>query len=111
MNTASLLRLGHHSLKVKKNKIFQNETLAEIAKKHNKAVAQVSLHWVCQKGIVALAKTVNRDRMIENINIFEFELDQKDMDMIAGLETRQSSFFDHRDPNMVKWLGERKLNS
>ena len=93
-----------------RNNIFQNETLLSIGAKYNKSVAQVILRWVVQKGIIALAKTVHRERMIENISIFDFELNAEDMAAIATLDTNTSSFFDHRDPKMVKWLGERKLD-
>lgn len=93
-----------------RNAIFQNEILLSIAAKHNKSVGQVILRWVVQRGIIALAKTTRKERMLENISIFDFELDPEDLAAIATLDTRTSSFFDHRDPNMVKWLGERKLD-
>jgi 2,5-diketo-D-gluconate reductase A len=94
-----------------RNNIFQNETLLKLGAKHGKSVAQVILCWVIQRGIIALAKTVRKDRMLENISIFDFELDAEDMTAIATLETNASAFFDHRDPKMVKWLGERKLDA
>jgi diketogulonate reductase-like aldo/keto reductase len=93
-----------------RNNIFQNETLLSIAKKYNKSVAQVILRWVVQRGIIALAKTARKERLFENISIFDYELDTEDMIAITTLDTEMSSFFDHRDPNMVKWLGERKLD-
>ena len=93
-----------------RNHIFENETLLSIAAKHNKSVAQVILRWVVQRGIIALAKTVRKERMLENISVFDFELDAEDLAAITTLDTKTSSFFDHRDPKMVKWLGERKLN-
>jgi diketogulonate reductase-like aldo/keto reductase len=93
-----------------KNNIFQNKTLLTIATKHNKSVAQVILRWVIQRGIIALAKTTRKERMHENISIFDFELDNEDIAAIATLDSKSSSFFDHRDPQMVKWLGERKLD-
>ncbi|MEZ0396678.1 MAG: aldo/keto reductase [Anaerolineales bacterium] len=93
-----------------RNNIFQNETLLSIAAKHKKSVAQVILRWVIQRGIIALAKTTRRERMLENINIFDFELSAEDMAAIAALDTKTSAFFDHRNPEMVKWLGERKLD-
>jgi len=92
-----------------KNNIFQNETLLSIAAKYNKSVAQVILRWVVQRGIIALAKSTRKERMIENFNVLDFELSAEDMAAIATLDTKTSSFFDHRDPKMVKWLGERKL--
>ncbi len=93
-----------------KNNIFQNEHLLSIAAKYNKSAAQVILRWVVQRGIVALAKSTRKERMVENISVFDFELSAEDVAAIATLDTKTSSFFDHRDPNMVKWLGERKLD-
>ena len=93
-----------------KNNIFQNKTLFAIAAKYNKSVAKVILRWVVQRGIIALAKSVRKERMIENISVFDFELSAEDMAAIATLDTKTSSFFDHRDPKMVKWLGKRKLD-
>lgn len=92
-----------------KNDIFSNELLLSIAAKHNKSVAQVILRWLTQRGVVAIPKSVRKERMEENINIFDFQLSAEDMDAIKTLDTKASSFFDHRDPAMVKWLGERKL--
>ena len=93
-----------------RNNIFQNETLLSIAAKHNKSVAQVILRWVVQRGIITLAKSTRKERMMENINVLDFELSAEDMAVITTLDTKTSSFFDHRDPKMVKWLGERKLD-
>ena len=93
-----------------KNNIFQNEILLSIAAKYNKSAAQVILRWVVQRGIIALAKSTRKERMLENINVLDFELSAEDMAAITTLDTKTSSFFDHRDPKMVKWLGERKLD-
>jgi diketogulonate reductase-like aldo/keto reductase len=93
-----------------KNNVFQNELLQSIAAKHNKSVAQVILRWLIQRGIIALAKTTRKERMIENISVFDFELSTEDLASIATLDTKTSFFFDHRNPEMVKWLGERKLD-
>jgi 2,5-diketo-D-gluconate reductase A len=93
-----------------RNNIFQNELLLSIATKHKKSVAQVILRWLSQRGIIALAKTTRKERMIENIRVFDFELSTEDMAAITTLDTKTSSFFDHRDPEKVKWLGERKLD-
>ncbi len=93
-----------------RNDIFRNELLLSIAAKHNKSVAQVILRWVVQRGIIALAKTTRKERMLENISIFDFELDAEDLAAMTTLDTKTSSFFDHRNPDMVKWLGERKLD-
>ena len=93
-----------------KNNIFQNELLLSIAAKHKKSVAQVILRWLVQRGIIALAKSTRKERMIENISVFDFELSAEDMAAITTLDTKTSSFFDHRNPEMVKWLGNRKLD-
>jgi diketogulonate reductase-like aldo/keto reductase len=92
-----------------KNNMFHSELLLSIGKKYNKTIAQVILRWLTQRGIVAIPKSVRRERIEENFNIFDFELRAEDMDAIKTLDTKTSSFFDHRDPAMAKWLGERKL--
>jgi 2,5-diketo-D-gluconate reductase A len=93
-----------------RNNIFQNECLLSIAAKHKKSVAQVIIRWLVQRGIIALAKTTRKERMIENISVFDFELTAEDMATITNIDTKTSCFFDHRDPEKVKWLGERKLD-
>lgn len=93
-----------------RNNIFQNELLLSIAGKHKRSVAQVILRWLLQRGIVALSKSTRKERMQENISVFDFELGTDDMAAITALDTRTSSFFDHRDPEMVKWLGKRVLD-
>lgn len=92
-----------------KNNIFRNELLLSIGKKYNKTIAQVILRWLTQRGVVAIPKSVRKERMEENFNSLDFELNAEDMEAIKTLDTRASSFFDHRDPVMVEWLGERKL--
>jgi 2,5-diketo-D-gluconate reductase A len=84
--------------------------LTAIAARHGKTVGQVVLRWVIQRGIVALAKTVRRERMAENLDVFDFALGDDDMAAIATLETGTSSFFSHRDPAIVKWMSERRLD-
>ncbi len=91
-----------------KNGIFQNELLNTIGKKYNKSIAQVILRWLTKRGVVAIPKSVRKERMKENFDIFDFELSIEDMESIKSLDTKTSSFFDHRDPAMVKWLGEHK---
>jgi 2,5-diketo-D-gluconate reductase A len=93
-----------------RNNIFQNEVLVSIAQKYNKSVAQVILRWLTQRGIVAIPKSVHKERIIENFNIFDFELSQEDMEMIATLDTKKSLFFSHNDPEIVKWLCNRKFD-
>lgn len=94
-----------------KNNIFQNELLLSIGKKYNKSIAQVILRWLTQRDVVAIPKSVRKERMEENFNIFDFQLNEEDMDAIKTLDTKTSSFFDHRDPAMVKWLGQRRLDN
>lgn len=93
-----------------RNGLFENKVLLAIAAKHGKSVGQVVLRWLVQRGIVALAKSVRKERMAENIAIFDFALDEADMAQIATLDTNTSSFFSHRDPAKVKWMAERKLD-
>jgi len=94
-----------------KNNIFGNELLVSIAEKHGKTVAQIILRWLTQRNIIVIPKSVRKDRMAENFDIFNFELTQEDMDAIKQLDTGTSLFFDHRDPAMVKLLSEAKRNT
>ena len=94
-----------------KNDLFHNELLASIGKKYNKTIAQVVLRWLTQRGVVAIPKSVHKERMAENFNSLDFELSSEDMEAIKTLDSNKSAFFDHRDPAMVKWLGERKLDN
>jgi diketogulonate reductase-like aldo/keto reductase len=93
-----------------KNNIFHNEVLSTIGEKYNKSVAQVILRWLIQRGVVAIPKSVRKERMVENFNVFDFKLSDQDMKGITILDTKESLFFDHRDPEKVKWLSERKLD-
>jgi 2,5-diketo-D-gluconate reductase A len=93
-----------------RNNLFQNEVLIGIGARYGKSVGQVVLRWLVQRGIVALAKSVRKERMAENIAVFDFELDDADMVNIATLDTGTSSFFSHRDPVIVKWMAERRLD-
>ena len=93
-----------------RNNIFQNEVLVSIAKEYDKTVAQVILRWLIQRGIVTIPKTVHKERMIENIGIFDFELSQEDVEKIAALDTKKSLFLSHNDPETVKWLGTLKFD-
>ena len=91
-----------------RNDIFKNELLASIGKKYNKSIAQVILLWLTQRGVVVIPKSVRKERIIENLNIFDFKLSPEDMEAIASLDNGKSLFFDHRDPAIVKWMGGRK---
>lgn len=94
--------------------LFTNETIAEIAAKYHKTVAQVILRWELDRGIVVIPKSVHIERMKENFDVFDFKLSDENMAVMAGLDKKQSSFFSHTDPNMVEWfvkmVEERKKN-
>lgn len=89
-----------------KNQMFENELLRSLAGKYDKTVAQVILRWLTQREVVAIPKSVRKDRIEENFNVFDFELSPDDMEAIAALDTKTTSFFDHRDPEIVNSLGE-----
>ena len=93
-----------------KNNIFQNELLLSISGKYKKSVAQVILRWLTQREVVVIPKSVRKERIIENFDIFNFELSSEDMEAILSMDTKKSLFIDHRDPEIVKWLGTRKLD-
>ena len=93
-----------------RNNMFQNEVLSAVAEKHNKSVAQVILRWLTQRGVVVIPKSVRKERIVENFNIFDFELSGKDMETIASLDTENSAFFSHRDPEIVKRIGSVKIH-
>ncbi len=92
-----------------RNGLFENEVLAGIGRKHGKSIAQVALRWLVQRGVATIPKTVRRERMAENLAIFNFALDGDDIAAIAALDNKASAFFDHRDPAMVNWICTRKL--
>ncbi|PPB54559.1 aldo/keto reductase [Campylobacter hyointestinalis subsp. hyointestinalis] len=87
-----------------KSGMFSNQTIASIGKKYGKTNAQVILRWLIQRGVVVIPKTVRKERMIENISVFDFSLDESDMSLMAGLDSGKSLFLDHRDPEKVKFL-------
>ncbi len=93
-----------------KNNIFQNELLLSIAGKYNKTAAQVILRWLTQREVVVIPKSVRKERMFENLNIFDFELSLEDMKIIGSLDKKTSLFFDHDDPEIIKWMASRKLD-
>ena len=97
-----------------RNNLFTNETLVSIGKKYNKSSAQVMLRWLIQRGVIVACKSTHIERMQENINVFDFELTEEDMNYIKTLDTSNSLFFSHSDPNMVEWFDkivkERRVN-
>ena len=84
--------------------LFENETLKAIGEKYNKSAAQVMLRWNIQRGVIVLPKSTHKERMIQNLDVFDFALSDEDMTAIAGLDTNTSAFFSHYDPNMVEWF-------
>lgn len=97
-----------------RNNLFTNETLVSIGKKYNKSSAQVMLRWLIQRGVIVACKSTHIERMQENINVFDFELTEEDMNSIKTLDTSNSLFFSHDDPNMAEWFDkivkERRVN-
>jgi diketogulonate reductase-like aldo/keto reductase len=91
--------------------LFTNETLAEIAKRYGKSVGQVVLRWNVQRGVVVIPKSTHKERMEENINIFDFELSNDDMEKIKTLDESKGLFVNHEDPEFVKALYSRNLNT
>ena len=87
-----------------RNGMFTNPQLKAIGDKYGKSVGQVILRWLVQRGIIPLAKTVRKERMLENINIFDFELSKEDMDVIASMDKKESSFFNHQEASSVERL-------
>ena len=93
-----------------KNNLFTDPLLSAIAEAHGKSVAQIVLRWLIQREVVVIPKSVRPERMAQNLDVFNFELTDEQMNRIATLDTGASLFFDHRDPTMVSWLGGRRYN-
>ena len=93
-----------------RNNLFGNEVLTDLAAKHRKSVEQVVLRWLIQRGSVVIPKSVHKERMAENIDVFDFTLPPEDMARIAALDMKQSCFLSHRDPQTVEWLGTMKYD-
>jgi diketogulonate reductase-like aldo/keto reductase len=85
-----------------RNDLFGNETLIAVGKKYNKTSAQVTLRYLIQRDISVIPKTVSKDRMIQNFDVFDFDLAKEDMDVIAALDKAESLFFSHYDPETVE---------
>jgi 2,5-diketo-D-gluconate reductase A len=91
-----------------RNNLFGDQRLSAIGEAHGKSVAQVVLRWLVQRDIVAIPKSVRRDRMEQNLDVFDFALTDHELAEIATMDTGVSLFFDHRDPAMVSWLNGRR---
>ena len=87
-----------------KNGMFTNPTLTEIGAAHGKSVAQTALRFLLQSGVVVIPKSVRKERMAENFDVFDFSLTDEEMERIRALDTAQSSFFSHYDPQTVEWF-------
>ena len=87
-----------------RNGLFENEVLKTIGQKYGKTTAQVMLRWHIQRGVIVIPKSVHKERMIENFNVFDFALDENDMNQISQMDTATSAFFSHQDPAMVEWF-------
>ena len=87
-----------------RNGLFENEVLKQIGDKYGKTTAQVMLRWHIQRGVIIIPKSVHKERMIENFNVFDFTLSEEDMQKIAQLDTATSAFFSHQDPAMIEWF-------
>lgn len=93
-----------------KNNFFQNPILAEIAAKYGKSVAQVALRWNVQRGVVVIPKSVHKERIQENFNIWDFELSDKDMETISDMDIGHSEIINHFTADTAKWLNELKIH-
>ncbi|QQD80801.1 aldo/keto reductase [Bacillus siamensis] len=93
-----------------RNNMFSNEVLTSIAEKHNKSVAQVVLRWLVQREVVTIPKSVHKERIVENFDIFDFELSLEDIEKISALDKGESLFGSHQDPKIVKAIGAMKFD-
>lgn len=116
-NTEAVDYLKNYGVKVEawapfaegKNELFTNEKLQKIADNHGKSIAQVVLNWIVQRGIVPVSKSTKPERMAQNLNVLNFELTNEEMATIAQLDTVESQFFSHEDPDMITWMAHRKV--
>ena len=87
-----------------KNNFFTNETLVSVGAKYGKSSAQVALRYLIQRGVIVIPKSVKKERMEQNMDVFDFSLSDEDMEAILALDEAKTLFFSHTDPAMVKWL-------
>lgn len=102
MDQYDIIHEAHSPFSQGNQNIFEEKILVDLAKKYNKSVGQIILHWLVQRGIVTLTRTTKKERMYENMDIFDFELDEKEMEAIASLDRKDGNTFDNRDPEVVK---------
>ncbi|MCD2436444.1 aldo/keto reductase [Acidaminococcus sp. NSJ-142] len=88
-----------------KNQVFQQPVLKAIGSKYNKTVGQVMLRWLLQRGVSVIPKTVKKERMRENLDVFDFALSDEDLRAIAALDTGKSTILDDQDLETAKWVG------
>ncbi|WP_317763423.1 aldo/keto reductase [Leuconostoc mesenteroides] len=93
-----------------KNDLFSNILLRKIADKHHKLIAQIVLRWLTQRNIIVVAKSVKPERMAQNLDIFDFKLTHQELAEIETLDTNSSQFFNHADPDMIKWMANREIS-
>lgn len=92
------------------NHVFTNPVLQKIARKHGKTTGQVMLRWLLQRGIVVIPKSVHKERMQENLDVFDFQLDEADMQAIRSLDTKTSPIYDEMDPQRALFIGKMKIH-
>jgi diketogulonate reductase-like aldo/keto reductase len=92
-----------------RNNLFSNEVLTSIAEKHNKSVAQIVLRWLVQREVVVIPKSIHKERIVENFDIFDFTLSADDREHISALDTRESLFLSYRDPGVAKMMGNWRV--
>lgn len=90
--------------------VFRNPVLVKIGEKHGKTTGQVMLRWLLQRGVASIPKTVRKERMAENLDIFDFTLDAGDMEAIRALDTKKSTIYDEMDPKIALFIGSRKIH-
>lgn len=92
------------------NNVFENAIIKEIAVKHGKTTGQIMLRWLIQRNVVVIPKTIHKERMADNFNVFDFFLDDVDMERIKGLDTGKSPIYDEMDPKMAFYIGQLKIH-
>lgn len=96
--------------KDRKHDIFTNEKLEKIGNKYGKTIAQVVLRWNTQRGVIVIPKSVNKERMKENLNIWDFSLTEEEMAIIGSMDIGHSEIIDHSTAATVKWLNGWKIH-